>query len=92
MKPRVYNRLSGPVAPAGAVYIGRPTKWGNPFIIGKHGDRAAVIEQYRQWIVLQPALYLAVKTELAGKDLVCFCSPEACHGDILLEIANGNGN
>lgn len=86
--PRVYNRLSGPVAPAGAVYIGRPSKYGNPFIIGKHGTREDVVQLYRQWIVLQPALYLSIRQELRGKDLVCFCSPLACHGDVLLEIAN----
>ncbi len=86
--PRVYNRLNGPVAPAGAVYIGRPSKFGNPYVIGKHGTREQVIERYRQYLVLNPELYLAAKRELRGKDLVCFCAPEACHGDILLEIAN----
>lgn len=86
--PRVYNRLNGPVAPAGAVFIGRPSKWGNPYIIGKHGDRTAVIEQYRTYLLLHPELYIAARTELRGRDLVCFCSPLACHGDILLEIAN----
>lgn len=88
IQPRVYNSLSGPVAPQAAVYIGRPSKWGNPFVIGKHGMREEVIARYRQWIVLQPELYLAAKTELRGRDLVCFCSPLACHGDVLLEIAN----
>lgn len=87
--PRLYNRLSGPVAPPGTVYIGRPSKWGNPFVIGRDGDRGMVIAKYRQWIVLQPELYLAAKRELAGRDLVCFCSPLPCHGDVLLEIANG---
>ncbi len=86
--PRVYNRLNGPVAPAGAVYIGRPSKFGNPYVIGKHGTREQVIERYRQYLVLNPELYLAAKRELRGKDLVCFCAPEACHGDVLLEIAN----
>lgn len=86
--PHVYNRLSGPVAPAGAVFIGRPSRWGNPFIIGKHGTREQVIASYANWLVQQPELYIAAKTELRGRDLVCFCSPLACHGDILLEIAN----
>lgn len=88
--PKLYNRLNGPAAPLDAVYIGRPSKWGNPFVIGRDGDRATVIEKYRRWIVLQPKLYLAAKRELAGRDLVCFCAPEACHGDVLLEIANEN--
>ncbi len=86
--PRVYNRLSGPVAPAGTVYIGRPSKWGNPFAKGRDGTREEVIAAYARWIVLQPELYAAAKRELRGRDLVCFCSPLACHGDVLLEIAN----
>lgn len=85
---RLYNRLSGPVAPPGAVFIGRPSKWGNPFVIGRDGTREEVIARYRQWLVLQPALYVAVRAELRGRDLVCFCSPLPCHGDLLLEIAN----
>lgn len=86
--PHVYNRLSGPVAPAGSVYIGRPSKWGNPFVIGKDGTREQVIDKYVKYILLNPSLYIAAKRELRGKDLVCFCAPEACHGDVLLEIAN----
>ncbi len=86
--PRLYNRLSGPVAPAGTVFIGRPSKWGNPFVIGRDGTREQVIEKYVKYILLNPSLYFAAKRELRGKDLVCFCAPEACHGDVLLEIAN----
>ena len=38
------------------IYIGRGSKWGNPFRIGDHGDRGGVIEQYREWIKTQPDL------------------------------------
>jgi|688.fasta_scaffold00571_65 hypothetical protein len=86
--PRLYNRLNGPVAPLDTVYIGRPSKWANPYVIDKHGTREEVIERYRLYLVLNPELYVAAKRELRGKDLVCFCAPEACHGDVLLEIAN----
>jgi len=40
--PKVLNKYKDGV-PAGAVYIGRPSKWGNPFVIGKDGDREEVI-------------------------------------------------
>ena len=70
------------------VYIGRPSKWGNPFVIGPDGDRATVIGKYRAFILAHPDLVAAAKKELAGKNLVCFCAPQACHGDVLLEIAN----
>lgn len=67
------------------VYIGRPSKWGNPFMIGVHGDRARVIWQYREWIMRQPHL-LASLDELRGKTLGCYCKPLPCHGDVLVEL------
>lgn len=70
------------------VYIGRPSKFGNPFVIGQHGTRAQVIEQYEAWLLSQPALVAAAKRELRGKSLVCWCAPLACHGDVLLRVAN----
>lgn len=70
------------------VYIGRPSKWGNPFVIGKDGSRKEVIEKYKKWLFEKPGLVNDAKNELGGKSLVCWCSPEACHGDVLLEIAN----
>ena len=33
------------------VYIGRPSKWGNPFSIGKDGTRKEVIEKYEKYIL-----------------------------------------
>jgi hypothetical protein len=69
------------------VYIGRPSKWGNPFEIGKDGDRETVIRKYREWVVTQPHL-MAALPELRGKVLGCWCAPQACHGDVLVSLAN----
>lgn len=69
------------------VYIGRGSKWGNPFKIGEHGSRKEVIEKYVEWIKTQPLL-LAALPELKDKVLGCWCSPQACHGDILVEMAD----
>ena len=69
------------------VYIGRPSKWGNPFAIGRDGNRKEVIEKYRQWIRTQPALMKALP-ELKGKVLGCWCAPRACHGYVLIEFVN----
>ncbi len=71
-----------------AVFIGRPSKWGNPFVIGRDGTREQVVSKYREWLLSQPLLVQAAKDELAGRDLVCFCSPLSCHGEILLKLAN----
>lgn len=72
------------------VYIGRPSDWGNPFVIGKDGDRNNVIRKYRNWINRQPELLARAKTELRGQRIACWCKPEACHGDILAEIADAD--
>ena len=66
------------------VYIGRRSKWGNPCVLGRDGDRAAVVAAYRQYVAQQPALQ-ADLAELAGRVLECFCSPQLCHGEVLLE-------
>ena len=84
--PKVYNKREN--HPKDAVYIGRPSKWGNPFIIGRHGGRDEVISKYEEYLRNIPELVKAVKEELEGRDLVCWCAPEACHGDVLLKIAN----
>jgi len=71
-----------------SVYIGRPTKYGNPFKIGRDGTRNEVIEKYKNWLFEHPELIESAKRELAGKNLICSCAPQACHGDILLVVAN----
>lgn len=67
------------------VYIGRPTKWGNPFVIGKDGTREEVIQKYREWIITQPHLMSALH-ELRGQTLGCWCAPKDCHGNVLAEL------
>lgn len=84
---RVLNKRRDQI-PSSAVYIGRPSVFGNPFVIGKDGDRAEVIRKYAAWIKSKPALMQQARQQLKGKDLVCWCAPEACHGDVLLKIAN----
>ena len=69
------------------IYIGRPTKWGNPFQIGKDGNRKQVIEKYQQWISNNPEL-LACLPELKNKVLGCWCHPLLCHGDVLIKLVN----
>jgi len=67
------------------IYIGRPSKWGNPYRIGVDGTREEVIEKYKVFIRNRPDL-LGSLEELRGKRLGCFCAPLACHGDVLVEI------
>jgi len=67
------------------VYIGRPSKWGNPFNIGKDGSRAEVVQKYKRYILNNAELLKDLK-ELEGKTLGCWCKPLACHGDVLIEL------
>jgi len=69
------------------IYIGRPSKWGNPFPLEDESQRLLVIEKYRQWVLSQPELVAALP-ELRGKVLGCWCAPRPCHGDVLVELAN----
>lgn len=70
-QPKVLHKkeLRGPVA--NSVYVGRPSIWGNPFVIGKDGTRDEVIAKYGSWLMQQPAL-LAKLARLAGKHLICW--------------------
>ena len=67
------------------IYIGRPSKWGNPFEIGKDGTREEVIEKYSEWIKTQLDLLKALP-ELKDKILGCWCAPLSCHGDVLIKL------
>lgn len=76
------------------VYIGRPSKWGNPFshqsgTLAKYkvATRNEAVSKYREWLLKQPEL-MAELHELKGKTLGCWCAPQACHGDVLVELAN----
>lgn len=80
----VINKYHGGI-PENAVYIGRGSKWGNPFRIGPDGSRDEVIHKYRNYIQTRPDLLNSLD-ELKGKALVCFCKPKPCHGDILAEL------
>jgi len=70
------------------VYIGRGSKWGNPYKIGEDGTREEVIAKYETYIMNKPKL-LADIHELKGKVLGCYCKPKGCHGDILARLAEG---
>jgi hypothetical protein len=78
------------------VYIGRPSKWGNPFThindgktLAKYvvGSRDEAVERYREWITDGDGKHLLNDlVELKGKKLGCWCKPKSCHGDVLIEL------
>lgn len=87
--PKVLNAKRVGRNPPGAVYVGRPSPWGNPFAIGPGADRSQVMADYLTWLHQNPDHVARARRELAGKDLVCWCAPEACHAEILRDLALG---
>lgn len=67
------------------LYIGRPSKWGNPFVVGVDGTREEVIAKYEMHVRSRPDLMRALP-ELSGKVLGCYCAPRRCHGDVLVKL------
>lgn len=78
------------------VYIGRPSEWGNPFVVGVHGTRGECCDLHRKWIDglipgpngEKPPSKKRIKRLLRGRRLGCFCAPRRCHGDYLAYVAN----
>ena len=70
------------------VYIGRGSKWGNPYSMKNKSDkeRNKVCDLYEEYFWVTNLCY-DVK-ELRGKTLGCFCKPKRCHGDFLADLAN----
>ena len=69
---------------------GKPGRWGNPYRIGRDGDRGEVIERYRRWLWAEIEAGRIDPAELAalrGKTLGCWCAPEPCHGEVLAAAA-----
>lgn len=78
--------------PKGAVYVGRPTRWGNPYHVSGVTTAAAAVELYRDYLRRAPSQGEVTQglERLRGKNLACWCPlDQPCHADVLLELANG---
>lgn len=99
------KRTKGWRMPPNTVYVGRPTKWGNPFIVGREivrermepggGQKSVTVADADHAVrlyrrFLSPRLRIVAEWELRGKNLACWCPlDQPCHADVLLELANG---
>lgn len=93
---RILNKHTDRI-PKDSVYIGRPSKWGNPYshlpkslATNNVATREVAIQLYENWIRTQTHL-LDDLPELVGKDLVCFCAPLSCHGEVLIKLLKERG-
>jgi len=67
-------------------YPPRDSIWANPFKIGKDGTREEVTKKYEEYVrELIQNKKVDIK-ELEGKNLGCWCKPDSCHGDILVQL------
>jgi hypothetical protein len=85
---QVLNKTAGSTVALEAVYVGRPTQWGNPFVIGKHGDRVEIVARFRAYAEKRLQAEPEWLKPLVGKDLVCWCAPQRCHAEVLIQLAN----
>ena len=87
--PKVYNKHHKDFPPD-AVYVGRPSKWGNPIQITKNVSRNEAVQKFKE--NMTESFKDMVRKDLKGKDLICYCKPKVCHADVLLEIANAGSD
>ena len=80
--PRVLNKHYHGI-PSGSIYCGRGSPYGNPYQIGKDGDRDEVCDKFEKNILSGLDV-----SSLRGFNLVCFCAPKRCHCDPILIKAN----
>lgn len=102
------SRQKGWRMPPNTIKVDRTTKWGNPFVVGKHGTRDICVDLFAKmmagYICISQGPDIDVqrnyrkmvttdRDELRGKNLACWCPPTAaCHADILLKIKHKRGS
>lgn len=86
LEHRIWNKRTESPPPE-AIYVGRPSRWGNPYKIGKLSRQEAV-DRFEMLLEDSPDRQADVYAELRGKDLVCWCAPLPCHAEVLMKVAN----
>lgn len=87
------QRLKGWRMPPNTVYVGRPSRWGNPWTVEGWRSALDAVNEYRKALENPPTQFfveiVAQIGQLRGKNLACWCPlDQPCHADVLLEIAN----
>lgn len=82
------KRTKGYKMPPGCVSVARPSRWGNRFKVGIHGTAAECVAMFEADLRTDSERLAAVRRELRGKDVACFCPlSDPCHGDSLIRLA-----
>jgi hypothetical protein len=89
-RPLILNR-SRDLIPGDSIYIGRPSKWGNPYVMRHELERALCLRNFRMHLERNPRLVAEARKELMGASAwTCWCAPLPCHGDIWMEVLYGD--
>jgi hypothetical protein len=86
-EPMIWNKNRDHV-PADAVYVGRPSRWGNPFKMEREADRDRVCDAFEKYAIERVRQEPSWLEPLTDKDLVCWCAPKRCHAETLRRLAN----
>lgn len=91
MPRRIWRQLSrGWRMPVNTVYVGRPSRWGNPYKVGRDGTAEECVKLFIALYEHDTEYRARVRQALAGFDLACWCREDApwCHANVLLQWAN----
>lgn len=72
------------------IFVGRPSKYGNPYVIGRDGTREECIAKFRDLVKYDRDFIAEIRKHLKGKVLGCYCKPLPCHADVLAEFADAD--
>ena len=89
MKPKVVRHKYGRLNNSSYEYIGRPSKFGNPFFMKSEADRDKVVQQFEEYARNNEWILTNINT-LTNKEIGCFCAPKKCHGDVLVKLWEEN--
>ena len=84
------RRTKGWKMPDNTVYVGRGSKWGNPYLPSECKDGATgAVDAFRVLVESVPETIEEIINDLKGKNLACWCGiDKICHADVLLKLAN----
>lgn len=85
---KILNARKVGTSVGGAIYVGRPSKFGNPFDI-RHSSRDEVCDKFEAYFLSNKELQQACIDELSDKDLICWCYPKRCHAETYVRFLNG---
>jgi hypothetical protein len=86
---RDHNLIAWAESKGLAVRVDRKSIFGNPFVMPGDGNRDDVCDLFGTTYLPNKKSILAALPSLRGKVLLCWCYPERCHAQSLIEALTG---